>query len=144
MIIFLFIGQITTTVVGIVIGETGQVNSTLIAFIFYFCITLILTISYLICAIKIIKKLGISGRKNINMHRMALRFGGSTIGYILTMIMYILGGFLLIYPWPYRIILNLAYIFLNFTASFQIWGFKPVSRKNKSKMPKESININSS
>lgn len=108
-------------------GSTLYSAFIVLSIVTYLVIALLLTISFLICAIGIWRR--ISGSGSANKHQLrsfTLRFGSSIFGYLLTT------GFILgvginggrIYP--FLVIYNMLYISVNFTSSLQVWALQPL------------------
>lgn len=126
VIVFLFVAEITTAVLRVYLASFSTFNPTWISQALYVLTSIILTICYIICAVKIrqrIKSMSENRRKTIR--NMTLRFTGSTLGYIAFTIMLIALIPCLNYPWAFKVLLNGIALAENFWAILQVYSFQP-------------------
>jgi hypothetical protein len=127
VIAILFIGEISTDVARLVIG-VSSFNPSFISQAFYAVTAAVLTVCYVICAVKILKRLGTINQRKRYVRNMTLRFVGSTVGYVAFIILIILLIPLISYPWPFKLLLNLMFVAANGSALLQVYSFKARSK----------------
>lgn len=130
VIILLFVAELTTAIVRWKIASKSSFNPTWISQALYGITAIVLTICYIICAVKIREKLTeIGGQKKQKIRNMTLRVAGSTFGYLIFTCFLI--GLIpaLNYPWAFKCLLNGVAISSNFWATLQVYSFQPPRRR---------------
>lgn len=131
----LIVLEIIVDVLRISFGEnvTGF-NPVYVTEALYVVVYVILTISYIICAYKILMRVKRNtGRGTFKrMRQMTVRFSGSALGYIVIIFTVVL---LILYvndPWGFKILFNLGFFGTNVAALLQVYSFKPPKHMRKS------------
>lgn len=131
VVIFLFVAEITTAIVRWKLASYSAFNPTWITQALYVITSIVLTICYVICAVKIRERLReIGGNKKQKVRNMTMRFVGSTVGYLSFSVFLIALIPCLNYPWAFKCLLNGVAIASNFWSTLQVYSFRPPRRRS--------------
>jgi hypothetical protein len=120
----LFIIEIISTSIRLTI-PSSSFDTAFIAQAFYAIVAIILTICYIICAVKITNRLSLINKKRSQVRKMMIRFVTSTGGYITFVIFLVLSIFMIKYPWGFKICANGTFFAANLSGLLQMYSFKP-------------------
>jgi hypothetical protein len=129
VVVLLFVAEAVIDAVRITQSGSTRFSPIIITVVFYIIISAILTVCYIICAVAImgrIEDMTQSPKRFSRVRKMTLRFVFSTAGYIVTIIMEIVTATMTGRPWGTIISFNLLFVALNWTATLQIVGLKPL------------------
>lgn len=131
VIIVLFVAEITTAILRWKLASYSAFNPTWVSQALYAITAIVLTICYIICAVKIREKLReIGGNKKRKIRNMTLRVAGSTFGYLAFTCFLIALIPCLNYPWAFKFLLNGVAISSNFWSTLQVYSFQPPRRRS--------------
>jgi hypothetical protein len=126
--VLLFIAEIITDSTRVVLPVTSF-NPAYVSQGLYVLTSAILTVCYIVCAVKIRNKLAeLSGRRR-KIRNMTIRFVGSTAGYIAFCIFIIALIPLINQPWPFKLLLNGTVLAGNWWSLLQVYSFKATGKR---------------
>lgn len=148
-IFVLFAAEISCTAALITV-PVSSFNPAYVTEVINVIVAITLTVCYVMCAVKIAKRLGEGSKtskstssKKRNVRSMAWRFAASTSGYIVFVILMFLEIPYVEKPWPFKIILHLIYLAVNFSSLLQVWSFKaPKGRRRTGSLSSGSGRLN--
>lgn len=130
VIVVLFVAEITTAILRWKLASYSSFNPTWVSQALYVITAIVLTICYIICAVKIREKLReIGGNKKRKIRNMTLRVAGSTFGYLAFTCFLVALIPCLNYPWAFKFLLNGVAISSNFWSTLQVYSFQPPRRR---------------
>lgn len=123
--VILFVAEITTGIVRTFLPVTSSFNPSFVSQALYVIVSLILTVSYVYCAIKIQKKTSDLSNRKRKIRNMTFRFAGSTGGYVAFCILVILLIPFISNPWGFKILMNMILFSSNWWSLLQVYSFVP-------------------
>lgn len=125
--VLLFVAEILIDALRVTLSNT-RFSPVVITVVFYVVVSIVLVVSYLICAFSIHRRIENMGAGKVErLHQMTIRFALSAGGYLATILLEIItAAFSSKNAWATQILYNLVFAALNWTAMMQIIGLKPL------------------
>lgn len=122
-VFLLFAGVSACMACVILVDYNGSFSPSYVIQAFYAITAIILIVCYIMCAVSITKRLGASRTRRLRVFPMMLRFSVSSLGYFVFIICIVLQIQFSTSPWPFRILMNVMFLFTALASLLQIWSF---------------------